>query len=504
MVALLIPMIVLPACRHPRGGKAPAPEAPIDADADGWAAGDDCDDSDPSVHPGAVEICDNGVDDNCDGSPDPCALAGLLGPDDAAAIFLGTESGGELGRALAGLGDTQGNGLGSLAVGVRGAQDGAGVVAAWTTPPSGEFTAEVAPIVFTGDAGDQAGRSLAAPGDLDGDGLHDLIVGGIGTAGDGRAWVLHGPLSTGGSISDHADAWLLPTAPGRGAGLVVASAADVTGDGRPDLLIGLPRADGISTGAGAALVLPGPLSGALDPAEAHRLQGERTDDFAGAAIDGPGDVDGDGVADVLVGAWGHDTVGVFGGRAYVMLGPVTEDAALADAEVVLDGADTWDVLGFAVAGLGDIDGDGHADIAVGAYGHDAGGLSAGAAWMFTDPLGASTLADAIASIEGEGVDTAAGWSLDGAGDTNGDGFTDVVVGAPGPGAAALLLGPVSGTATLETADARFVAGADAGTTVAGAGDIDGDGLDDLLIGAPEADGATARGGRAWLLHGIGG
>lgn len=504
MVALLLVLVVLPACHQARGTQAGTKAGPVDADGDGWAAVDDCDDADPSVHPGAIEVCENGVDDNCDGDPTPCALSGTHGPDDAAATILGTELDAETGRTLVGPGDMDGDGLGDVVVGARGAAAGAGLVGLWSGPLSGTVGLDMAPVSLTGAPGDQAGRSLAAPGDLDGDGLADLLVGGVGVEGDGRVWVVHGPLTGTAALAERADARLLPLAPGRGAGLALAAAGDATGDGVPDLLIGLPRADGAAPNAGAALLIPGPFDGDIDPDAGHRLGGEAADDFAGSALAGPGDMDGDGITDVLVGAWGHDTVGTFGGRAYVLLGPVDDDTDLSDADAIVDGAATWDVLAFAVGGAGDTDGDGHADIVVGAHGHDAGGLSSGAAWVFTAPLSATSLDDATASVRGDAVDTAAGWSVGGAGDTDGDGMADVLVGAPGEATAALLLGPVSGARTLEDADARFIATANAGGTVSSAGDVDGDGLDDILVGASAAAGTVERAGRAWLLLGVGG
>ena len=232
--------------------------------------------------------------------------------------------------------------------------------------------------------------------------------------------------------------------------------------------------------------------------------GGRVGDQAGSSVSGAGDVDGDGHDDLLIGAPGHDEGGTQAGAAYLVLGPVTGTVDLSMAEAKLVGEERFDGVGLlegSVSGAGDVDADGHDDLLVGAVNHTDGGVTVGAAYVVLGPVsGTLDLSFADAKLMSEaGSDAAAGWSVSGAGDVNGDGCADVLVGAPNAddgvdhqlGAAYLVLGPVSGTLDLSLADAKLVGEETssfngAGRDVAGAGDMDADGHDDLLVGAASA------------------
>jgi hypothetical protein len=187
-----------------------------------------------------------------------------------------------------------------------------------------------------------------------------------------------------------------------------------------------------------------------------------------------------------------------------VLGPVSgrQDLSLADAKFI--GETAADSAGVSVHAAGDMDADGYDDLLVGAYGADAGGLSAGAAYVILGPVtGRVDLSLADAKLVGESAADYAGISVTGAEDVNRDGFDDVLVGAWGrgsfTGAAYVLFGPVAGTIDLSAADAKFT-GEDwedaAGWSVALLGDIDGDGTSDICIGAYGADGGT---GAAYVI-----
>ena len=152
--------------------------------------------------------------------------------------------------------------------------------------------------------------------------------------------------------------------------------------------------------------------------------GEAAFDNFGISVSGAGDVNGDGFADVIVGAYLNDAGGGNAGRAYVYYGGPAADAV---ADLTLTGEAAGDEFGISVSGARDVNGDGFADVIVGANLNDAGGGEAGRAYVYYGGPGADAVADL--TLTGEAAGDQFGYSVSGAGDVRGDGFADVIVGA---------------------------------------------------------------------------
>ncbi|MFT5684500.1 MAG: parallel beta-helix repeat protein, partial [Myxococcota bacterium] len=471
-----------------------------DNDGDGYSFDDgDCDESNSEINPDAEEIPIDGVDNDCDGDAET-----TLDLSSADAVLTGENSDDRAGSSVSSAGDVNGDGFDDILVGAY-ASDGGGTTSGAAYLVLGPVTADLdlssADAAFTGeDTYDSAGSSLSSAGDMDGDGFDDILIGAFnndsgGGSYSGSAYLLFGPVTADLDLSS-ADVTLIGDA-GERAGYAVSSAGDVDGDGFDDILVGAYSSDSGATDSGAAYLLSGPVTADLNLSSADAmLTGADADDSASWSVSSAGDVDGDGFDDILVGAPYNDDGGSNSGAAYLVLGPVTADLDLSSADATLTGEDAGDSAGWSVSSAGDVDGDGFDDVLIGAPYNAGGGFWSGAAYLVSGPITADlSLSSADAKFTGEDYFDWAGDSVSDAGDFDGDGFDDLLIGAYASdgggttsGAAYLVLGPVTADLDLSSADARLIgdAGDYAGTSVSGAGDMDGDGFDDLLVGASSA------------------
>ncbi len=360
------------------------------------------------------------------------------------------------------------------------------------------------------------GFSVAMLGDVNGDGLGDVAVGVTDGGGEGGVYVVFGsaaPVTV--DLSALGAAGFEITG-GDSFGQSVAAAGDVNDDGLQDIVVGDPDA---GVGAGAAVVVFGKagtetVDGTAPGEGGFRVEGTVVGGSLGFSVAGAGDVNLDGFDDVVIGASDIPVVGrvlVVFGKADTM--DVSEDdlAFAGDEGIQITGGAAFDRVGHSVAGAGDVNGDGRADIIFGAPGIDVGDedLAGRVFVLFGGVDIASTTLDALTmgnggfSLDGVSQFDFAGWSVAGAGDVNRDGYADVVIGAQGAdtpesnsGRVYVLYGApdLSGgsLADFPVGDGGFQLDGEAfehfaGGAVHGSADRNGDGFDDLALGLPEAE-----------------
>ena len=350
-------------------------------------------------------------------------------------------------------------------------------------------------------AGDNLGGAVAAAGDVNGDGYADVIVGaGYNDAGGTSAGQVY--IYFGGPGADATPDWVLTgAAAGDYFGLSVGGAGDVNGDGYDDVIVGAYGNDAGGSDAGRAYVFYG--GPAPDAIADLILTGNSAGEEFGYSVGTAGDVNGDGYADVIVGAPYNDQTGVNAGRACVYYGGPGADAT---ADLTLTGAAAGDYFGWSVATAGDFNGDGYADVIVGAFGNDTGGANAGQAYVYYGGPGADATADL--TLTGAAATDYFGYSVGTAGDVNGDGYADVIVGADlndGGGADAgrayVFYGGYPADATADLTLTGAAAGDHFGCSVGTAGDVNGDGYADVIVGAVDNDAGGTNAGRAYVYFG---
>lgn len=459
-------------------------DAANDADGDGYCESvDNC----PGI-PNPLQIDDNG-----NGIGDACECT------NPRFTFTGTTTSDFLGWTVAPAGDVNNDGYDDIFISNR-LSDVAALNAGQAYVFSGHTGDTL--FVFTGEAEkDNFGAAVSTAGDINGDGHIDLLVGAYRNDGidvdAGRAYLFLGSAGSYPRHVDAADADLIVDgeAAGDNFGWIVRELGDDwDSDGFQDFVVGAPGFYNTSTGK--VHVVSGQTGSYL-----ATYIGEAFNDFAGYAAAPAGDVNNDGIADVIIGAEGNDAPVINGGRAYVFYGttgpfPISSSVAAADQiyEGEMDGA----VFGCSVDGAGDFDNDGYDDLVVGAYQDGGNGYFSGKAYVFSGQTTAL-----LYSISGFDDNDRLGRCVAGIGDIDNDSYDDIAVGVIRDEVGTDEVGKAYVISAQTQSIVKIVAGeADAdrfGLNLAGRLDFDGDGYGDLIVGAYRNASNGYEAGRAYAF-----
>ena len=419
------------------------------------ANNDDCDDSTDTVSPDAIEDCTDEVDNDCDGDVDESCIY---------------------------------------------------------------YTTDSADITITGSTRSEYSGSSFTTGDVNGDTYEDLIIGShAASSGYGRTSVFLGPLTAGDyTLASDEDLTFTGNDSSSYAGWTVDS-GDLDGDGYDDMLIAAYSDSYVTSNGGSVYIIYGPqTAGSLGPSDADAVvYGKSANDNLGYQNMSVYDIDGDGDDDALIGAYSYEDTGLFSSGVIGIFDAPSSTIQIDDGDIVLLGGDSYDQVGYSIGSVGDLDSDGSADIGWGEPGESA-------AYLMYGPVSAGTYtsADADITIQGASSSTTssggynAGSEMN-AGDFNGDGYVDTVVGAMSDyitasyqGSVALFYGPLSGTLSYaDDHDFRFyddntltyLSSPYYGTVQVG--DLDDDGMDDLFVTNSYNENLASYGGAGFILYG---
>ena len=499
----------------------------------------DCDDADERTNPLMAEICGDGVSNDCDPVIDGAATCDLSQDLADWATFSATgDDNSFFARQIRSSGNAV-SGVQSVLVSANradtnGLEDNGAIylydttqLLTGTSGPSGATAS-----IHGSTAGDLFGTIVVgmdplvgtSSADVNNDGISDLAVSAIWADPNGNksgsVYVFQGGFSGDLDADTQADAILLGMGTANQAGYDL-SFIDANNDGSTDLLVGAPyfsfgtTSSGETTKEGAVYLIHGPMtSGDLETQADAIFYGENVGDHAGLALVNAGDMDGDGLDDFAISSYRADPINPqtmspvdAAGITYVFTGTVSGVTSLDDADMKVYGDIAFAYSGHDLFKAGDINGDGLSDLLVGARARPTNGSS----FLVSGDTALPSemwLQDATARMDGNTYQAEFGKSAAALGDINGDGYGDVAIGSKkedvtevDSGSAHIYYGPLAGV--YEGGDYHGIfkgvsGGDEAGITMANVGDLDGSGVNDLMVGAFKS-GSNA--GTAYLLLG---
>ncbi len=463
----------------------------------------DCEDLDAAVNPDAEEVCDDGLDNNCDGESNDCGLVGDIPLAGAKNHFLGEGRNDYVGTSVAIGSEILGTDHALLMSAPNSNVGGEDSGKLYITSPRTESETDLsqAEVMINGEhPGGLFGFFLTDATDLSGDGQVDLPVSAPlasidDDAESGMVHLFYGPLSGVMSSSD-ADVLLFGESPGDRFGWTMATGNFLSEDS-VDFAVGAYNTSQGLNKNGAIYLFSTPLPSIVASSQADAvIYGDQDKAYAGYSLAAGVDYTGDGFADIATGGYRQNDES---GATYLLTGPFEGTRSLADSEASWAGVNPGDRAGIIIGSAGDLDGDGVEDVAVVGTGVNTVYLVSGMT------SGAFSIDEGFARIENvEGN----GSSLNAKGlkDIDGDGRDDLGVGAPSGNLAQLFYGPLEGVLDASAADAVFTVGQPSqqlGSTIGPAGDVNSDGCSDILIGARYSSEQNNRAGSVYLVLGAG-